>query len=241
MDVCVALDFNRGDYTFASPSATAAGRGRRPPQGILPEHRDAPAGQPPTGRQARRTDRWRPARWPSSRSISAASSRPRGPRTRAPVPRAGRFADRHRAAPGALDRLRFWCPASRLAALGRRHWLSQSAPSFFWQTTTAGTSVLFAPNPSSSRRTPSPAPTCCSASYPESEHTPAAISARSTLRSWVLLADPDGYSAQLSDQLTRKNCRRAGIWSSRRAWRCGADRAAAAPNDANYGELDGLV
>jgi hypothetical protein len=56
---------------------------------------------------------------------------------------------------------------------------------------------------------------------------------RSTLRSWILFADADGFSAQLSDQLTKKLQARGDLVIEARASE-GADRSAA-PRD--HGQL----
>jgi phthiocerol/phenolphthiocerol synthesis type-I polyketide synthase C len=64
---------------------------------------------------------------------------------------------------------------------------------------------------------------------------------RSTLRSWILFADADGFSAQLSDQLSKKLQARGDLVIEARAGGSTQIEALLRETTANYGELDGIV
>lgn len=64
---------------------------------------------------------------------------------------------------------------------------------------------------------------------------------RLNLRSWVLLADQAGFSAQLSDQLTRKLQARGDLVIQAATGDAGQIASLLRETTANYGELDGIV
>jgi phthiocerol/phenolphthiocerol synthesis type-I polyketide synthase C len=239
MDVCVALDFNRGNYTFASPSATAVdevvGRLRE----SFPSIETRLLGSPPlAGRHVGQTA--------GACAIALVTLD---------------FSSIEQAF-AALEHARLClAPGGSLIVIGQHparwidfvfgarragwqrspgeHWLSNQRSSFYWQEQLknigfAGAELFeFSPDTLSG-------PYLLLGQNPESEHS-AAISARSTLRSWVLLADPAGYSAQLSDQLTRKLQARGDLVIQATPGSAAQIELLLRQTTANYGELDGLV
>jgi hypothetical protein len=157
MDACVAMDFNRGDYLFASTSAATLEEVGQQTQGGIPGHHHAAARQPAASdrQDLRLCHGHRHTRFRNGRQ------RHPGPAVCTPQPRSGRLAAGRRSAPLALDRLRFWCPACRLAAYRRRTLDLQSTSEWFLATTGSKILVWCAPNPSSFHPTPFPALTSC--------------------------------------------------------------------------------
>jgi phthiocerol/phenolphthiocerol synthesis type-I polyketide synthase C len=118
-------------------------------------------------------------------------------------------------------------------------WLSSQRPSYFWQQQlqVAGFSSSepfeFSPDTLSG-------PYLLLGQLTESDASPS-DTPRSSLRSWILFADQDGFSARLSDQLTRKLQARGDLVIEARASESAQIEALLRETTANYGELDGIV
>ncbi|MEF8701863.1 MAG: type I polyketide synthase [Candidatus Accumulibacter sp. UW26] len=236
MDVCVALDFNRGNYAFASPSAATVdevvGRLRESFPSIETRLLESP---PPA----------------ASHTLAACAI--------ALVTLDFSSLDQ---AFAALEHARLClAPGGSLIVIGQHparwvdfvfgarqagwqrspgeRWLSNQRSSFYWQEQLKNIGFAdaelfeFSPDTLSG-------PYLLLGQRPESRQ-PAARSTRSTLRSWVLVADAAGYSAQLSDQLTRKLQARGDLVIQTTADSAAQIEVLLRETTANYGELDGLV
>ncbi|MBL8396049.1 MAG: SDR family NAD(P)-dependent oxidoreductase [Candidatus Accumulibacter sp.] len=239
MDACVALDFKRGDYLFASPSASTlnevVGRLGESFPGIATQLLDgSPSAADSTG---------------AASPICAMAIVTLDFATPGHARQAIEYAYGSLAPGGALivigqhpsrwidfvfgARRAGWSPAEN----GR--WLSNQRPSSFWQQQletiglTSTELLEFSPDTLSG-------PYLLLGKRAETEQIAAPI-ARSTLRSWVLVADCEGYSARLSDRLTRLLQARGDLVIQTLADDVAQIEALLRETTANYGELDGLV
>ncbi|MBL8396559.1 MAG: type I polyketide synthase [Candidatus Accumulibacter sp.] len=121
------------------------------------------------------------------------------------------------------------------------HWLSNQRSSVFWRQQLQGLG-LHCPEPYEF------SPETLSGPYllvAHREHEAlarqAAATALTTPRSWILLADKDPYSSQLSDQLAETLCARGDMVIQSPATETGPLVELLHETTAQYGELDGLV
>ena len=239
MDVCVALDFKRGDYSFASSSAATL----EEVVGRLKE--SFPCIQ---------------TRLLGGEPSAAGSADPTTAACAIAIVTLD-FSSVDKAL-AAFDHARLClAPGGSLLVIGQHparwidfvfgaqrtgwlpseddRWLPNQRPSFFWQQQLQNIGFVCAEPFEFSPDTLS-GPYVLLGNLPENESA-AAQSARSTLRSWVLLADPDSYSAQLSDQLTGKLQARGDLVIQASVGGAAQIESLLRETTANYGELDGLV
>ena len=118
-------------------------------------------------------------------------------------------------------------------------WLSNQRPSFFWQQKmqeygfAASEPFEFSPDTLSG-------PYLLLGQRTDSDAS-AVDARRSALRSWILFADPDGYSGQLSDNLTRKLQARGDLVIQASAGDRAQIESLLGETTTNYGDLDGIV
>jgi acyl transferase domain-containing protein/NADPH:quinone reductase-like Zn-dependent oxidoreductase/NAD(P)-dependent dehydrogenase (short-subunit alcohol dehydrogenase family)/acyl carrier protein len=235
MDACVAMDFNRGDYLFASPSAAtleeAAGRLKESFPGISTHLLGS---QPPaTG----------------STSACAMAIVTLDFETVEDAIQALQHARRCLAPGGSLlvvgQHPSRWIdfvfgarPEGWLRTDDER-WISNQRPSGFWQKQLEELGLVcaepfeFSPDAFSG-------PYVLLAQRKDDDGSPVPPP-RATLRSWILLADPEGYSAQLSDRLTSKLQARGDLVIQAVPGNAAQIESLLVETTANYGELDGLV
>jgi len=239
MDICFALDFNRSDYCFASTSATA-----------LEEARVRLGEFFPTGRASLIDD---------SAAAGADQEAPAGSCMLAVVvldfatieqaQQALRHARRCLAAGGSLivlgqhpSRWIDFVFGARRAGWSQSEggrWLSSQRPRSFWQQQLEDLRCRCADPCEFSPDTLS-GPYLLLAEVDDDAPAPD-LAAPASLRSWILLADPIGYSARLADELAKKLQARKDLVIQANTTDTAGLAGLLQETTATYGELDGLV
>ena len=129
------------------------------------------------------------------------------------------------------------------ASSGDDRWLSGQRASAFWRAQIESIGFVFPECPEPFEFSPNTlsGPYLLLGRLPASDYVPT-NTPRSALRSWILLADPDGYSATLSDQLTKKlQARGDMVIQARPGGDASQLESLLRKTRSNFGELDGLV
>ncbi|HRD93409.1 MAG TPA: SDR family NAD(P)-dependent oxidoreductase [Accumulibacter sp.] len=239
MDVCSAMDFNRGDYCFASTSASVLDEVLGHLKECSPEVDTQLIGEPP----------WQGSAGSASSTGGALAIVVLDFDTLETTLQALDHARSCLAVGGSLvvigqhpSRWIDFVFGARQEGWSRQEggsWLSGQRPSFFWQQQLKESGFAscelfeFSPDTLSG-------PYLLLGKLNETDSAPAA-EPRSTLRSWVLLADQAGFSAQLSDQLTKKLQARGDLVIQSSASSSVQIASLLGEMSRNYGELDGIV
>ena len=237
MDACSKLDFNRGDYFFASPSAATldevGGRLKESFPSIATQLLDGTQNSSTGGRRAVcamaivTLDFDRVDQALLAFEYARACLAPGGSLI---------VVGQH---PSRWIDVVFGAQRSGWSRSESGQWLSQQRPSLFWRQQLQEIGLV-CPEPFEFSPDTFSGPYVLLGQLPASEHTPAE-SPRSTLRSWILLADADGYSARLSDQLTKKLQARGDLVIQSQPGDALQIESLLRETRGNYGELDGLV
>ncbi len=239
MDACIALDFDCADYCFASPSATTLSDVATKLKECWPaSETQLIAGYPEAagGKSAGAANCALAILVLDFGSVEQAIQAIDYARSRLVAGGSLIVVGQH---PARWIDFVFGAQAAGWSQPEGGRWLSSQRPSHFWQQQlqVAGFSSSepfeFSPDTLSG-------PYLLLGQLTESDASPS-DTPRSTLRSWILFADQDGFSAQLSDQLARKLQARGDLVIQARAGERGQIEALLRETTANYGELDGIV
>ncbi len=242
MDACIALDFNRGDYCFASTSPATLDEERDRLRECSPEITTQLIGGPP---EAISTNSTHSANGTGcalaivvldfatlEKTLQALDHARRCLAAGASLIVVGQHPSRW------IDFV-FGARQDGWSRSDGGDWRSTQRPSFFWQQQLEQSGFArcelfeFSPDTLSG-------PYLLLAQLAE-EHGTAHNAPRVALRSWVLLADQVGFSAKLSDQLARKLQARGDLVIQASTGDTTKIASLLAETTGNYGELDGIV
>ena len=239
MDICFALDFTRSDYCFASTSTTALEEAQVRLGEFFPTIRTSLIDD------AHRADG---SQEPAAGSCMMAIVMLDFPTTEQAL-QALRHARRCLAGGASLIVVGqqpsrwidfvFGAQRDGWSHTESGRWISSQRPSSFWQRQLEDLGCRCADPCEFSPDTLS-GPYLLLAEVDEAAAAPV-VAAEASIRSWILLADPVGYSARLADELARKLQARKDLVIQASTTDTAALAALLQQTTASYGELDGLV